>query len=407
MRVLHVLDHSLPLQSGYVFRTLGILQGQRDLGIETVHLTTPKHTAGISGDVETVDGWEFHRTRLDPRGLARLPVFRERAQMRATARRIGDIARRLRPDVLHAHSPLLNALPAEREGRRLGIPVVYEIRALWEDAAVDHGTTREGSLRYRLTRALETRAAKRALEVVTICEGLKRDFVARGLPAERITIVPNAVDLAKFPPAGRPDQDLKRGLGLDGAFVLGFLGSFYAYEGLALLLDAVPRLKEAIPGLKVLLTGGGYEEDNLREQARRLRIEDLVVFTGRVHPSEVTRYYDLVDLLVYPRLSMRLTEVVTPLKPLEAMAQKRIFLASDVGGHRELVRDGVTGFLFRAGDGEALADGVLRALQARDRWAAMGEAGRSFVESERNWRTCAERYLPVYERAVAAARRGS
>src|SRR5207253_1226453 len=135
-----------------------------------------------------------------------------------------------------------NALPALKVGRRLGIPVVYEVRAFWEDAAVDHGTTREGSARYRVSRWLETRALRRAQHVFTICEGLRADIVARGLPQSKVTVIPNAVDVEAFGPGGAPDEALKSRLGLAGASVIGFIGSFYAYEGLDLLLDAMPAL---------------------------------------------------------------------------------------------------------------------------------------------------------------------
>ncbi|MPN44127.1 hypothetical protein SDC9_191688 [bioreactor metagenome] len=129
-----------------------------------------------------------------------------------------------------------------------------------------------------------------------------------------------------------------------------------------------------------------------------------MVFTGRVPHSEVSRYYDQIDLLVYPRHSMRLTELVTPLKPLEAMAQGRIFAASDVGGHKELIRDGVTGRLFAAGSAQALTETVSDMLAGRDRWPAMRCAGREFVESVRNWTNSVAHYQQPYARLTAAGR---
>ena len=401
MRVLHVLDHSIPLHSGYTFRTLSLLREQRKLGWETYHLTSPKHTAPSEPE-ETVDGWHFFRTGAA--GGLQLPVLAESALMRATENRLLEVAQRLRPDVLHAHSPVLNAIPALRVGKRLGIPVVYEVRAFWEDAAVDHGTTREGSLRYRATRALETRALKQAAHVFTICEGLRRDIVARGLPAARVTVIPNAVDVDAFASGGQPDEALKTQLGLQGATVLGFIGSFYAYEGLDLLLDALPLLLKEQPDLRVLLVGGGPQDAALKAQARALGVADKVVFTGRVPHSEVQRYYDLVDVLCYPRHSMRLTELVTPLKPLEAMAQGRLLVASDVGGHKELIRDGETGVLFRAGSAPALAAAVGQLLDHRRGWTAMRAAGRQFVDLERNWTASAANYVAPYAALFAPHR---
>jgi glycogen(starch) synthase len=272
-----------------------------------------------------------------------MPVLRERAQMHALEQRLLEVARDIRPDVLHAHSPVLNAFPALRVGRQLGIPVVYEIRAFWEDAAVDHGTTTEGSLRYRATRAMETRAVRSVDAVTTICEGLRLDLVGRGVPESKITVIPNAVDVENFAFGVPGDEALRAELGLVGKRVLGFIGSFYAYEGLDLLLRALPAILQQAPDVALLLTGGGPQEANLKQLAQELGLQKHVIFTGRVPHADVQRYYNLVDVLVYPRHSMRLTELVTPLKPLEAMAQGRLLVASDVGGHRELIRDGETG----------------------------------------------------------------
>jgi PEP-CTERM/exosortase A-associated glycosyltransferase len=397
LRILHILDHSLPLHSGYTFRTLSILQEQKRLGWETSHLTGPRQNSAERLE-ETVDGWHFFRTPFAGKGLARLPAVAEIVMMGALTRRLDAVARQVRPQLLHAHSPVLNAIPALRVGHRLGIPVLYEVRAFWEDAAVDHGRTREGAPRYRLTRALETYALKRADAVTTICEGLRSDIVARGIDPGKVTVVPNAVDVEKFVLGREPDESLRRRLDLDGAIVLGFIGSFYAYEGLALLLEALPRILAVEPRVRVLFVGGGDQEANLKRIAARLSLEDQVRFAGRVPHAEVDRYYDLIDMLVYPRLPMRLTELVTPLKPLEAMAQGRLLAASDVGGHRELIRDQETGVLFRAGDVGALAAKVLELLADKRHWGEMRAGARRFVETERNWTSSVGRYRQPYYR---------
>jgi PEP-CTERM/exosortase A-associated glycosyltransferase len=280
--------------------------------------------------------------------------------------------------------------------------VVYEVRAFWEDAAVNHGTTSAGGLRYRISRGLETYVFKRVDAVTCICEGLRKEIVARGIPVQRVTVIPNAVDIAKFSPGGQPDEALKVRLGISNTRVLGFVGSFYAYEGLDLLLDALPDILSRAPDVRLLLVGGGSQEENLKRQAAALGISDKVVFTGRVPHADVGRYYDLIDLLVYPRHSMRLTELVTPLKPLEAMAQGRIFLASDVGGHKELIRHGETGWLFRADDVSALVEAVFQVLAAEARWPTMRAAGRAYVETERNWEASVARYQGVYANAAEA-----
>lgn len=393
LRILHVLDHSIPLHSGYTFRTLSVLREQRKLGWETFHLTTPKHGPNASLQ-DDVDGMTFYRTP-SAEGASLL------TQMRLTATRLADIIRITKPDVIHAHSPVLNALPSLWAGRRHRLPVVYEMRASWEDAAVDHGTTVEGSLRYRLSRALETFALRQADQITTICEGLRNDIVARGIANERITVIPNAVDAAMFRFGVEADPNLRRSLGLDGATVIGFAGSFYGYEGLDLLLEAARRMLPRHPNLRVLLVGGGPQESNLKEQAAAAGLDGRVIFTGRVAHADVQRYYGLIDVLAYPRLPIRLTELVTPLKPLEAMAQGRMFVASDVGGHRELVRHGETGFLFPAGDAGALEKAMDEVLAQRQMWPQIRLQARRFVESERTWAASVARYSDVYQRALS------
>ncbi|HEY0586062.1 MAG TPA: TIGR04063 family PEP-CTERM/XrtA system glycosyltransferase [Pseudoduganella sp.] len=404
MRILHVLDHSIPLHSGYTFRTRSILQAQRARGWQTFHITSPKQGA-CTAPRETVDGLEFYRTPPASGALSKLPVLNQVAVIDALAARLLEVAKEVQPDVLHAHSPALNAVAALRVGRKLGIPVVYEIRAFWEDAAVDHGTSKEWGLRYRLTRAMETWALQRVDAATTICEGLRSEIIGRGIPARKIEVIPNAVDIADFAVGGARDEVLAQQLGLEGKTVLGFIGSFYAYEGLDILLNALPAMLEQRPEIRVLLVGGGPQDAALRAQAKALGIEDKVVFTGRVPHSEVQRYYNLVDVLCYPRHKMRLTDLVTPLKPLEAMAQGRLMVASDVGGHKELIDDGRTGVLFAAGDAAALSKQVLALLEAPQKWQEFRLSGRRFVEEERNWTASVARYRNVYgsitEKALA------
>ena len=394
LRILHVLDHSIPLHSGYTFRTLSILREQRKLGWETFHLTTPKQ-GSTESLLEDVDGMTFYRTpSVEGVGLM--------TQMRLTANRLGEVIRLTKPHVIHAHSPVLNALPSLWAGWRQRLPVVYEMRASWEDAAVDHGTTVEGSFRYRLSRALESFALRRADQITTICEGLRRDIGIRGIPSERITVIPNAVDATMFRFGVEANPALRRSLGLDGATVIGFAGSFYGYEGLDLLLEAARRMLPRHPNLRVLLVGGGPQEANLKAQAMASGLGERVIFTGRVAHAEVQRYYELIDVLAYPRLPIRLTELVTPLKPLEAMAQGRMFVASDVGGHRDLIRHGETGFLFRAGDAAALEKALEGVLARREMWPTVRQQARHFVESERTWTASVALYREVYQRALAS-----
>ena len=395
MRVLHVLDHSLPLHSGYTFRTRAILKAQQALGWTVAGVTGPRQEGsdGREGE-ETVDGLTFYRT-VPPRRLP--PPLGELVEVRAFARRIEEVARDYRPDVLHAHSPVLDAMAARRAADRLGLPLVYEIRAFWEDAAVGNGTGHEGSWRYRLTRALETRAVRRADHVVVICEGLRDDLVARGIDPARIMVSPNGVDLTLFGDPPPHDDALAATIGLPpDAEVIGFIGSFYDYEGLDDLIAAMPLLAAQRPHAHLLLVGGGPMADALAAMAAASPVPDRIRFVGRVPHQEVDRYYSLIDILAYPRKAMRLTDLVTPLKPLEAMAQGRLVAASSVGGHRELIVDGQTGTLFPPDDPAAMAAALAALLADREGWDARRARARDYVARERDWHVNVRRYAPVY-----------
>ncbi|GAA3250140.1 hypothetical protein GCM10020258_04810 [Sphingomonas yabuuchiae] len=165
-----------------------------------------------------------------------------------------------------------------------------------------------------------------------ICEGLRGDLIARGLPQDKIIVSPNGVDLGLFGQPLARDEALAEELGLADAEVIGFIGSFYDYEGLDDLIAAMPRLVAARPKARLLLVGGGPMEAALRAQADRSPVAAAIRFVGRVPHQQVERYYSMVDILAYPRKKMRLTDLVTPLKPLEAMAQGKLVAASDVGG---------------------------------------------------------------------------
>lgn len=396
-RILHVLDHSLPTHSGYTFRTRALMKAQAAKGWEVAGVTGVRHPAP-GPDVETVDGLTFYRT--PPIAPARAPI-REWREIAALAARTAALVRDWQPDLLHAHSPVLDALAALRVGKRMGIPVIYEIRAFWEDAAVGNGTGREGGARYHLIRQLESHAARSADAVAVICEGLRGDLVARGIDPAKITVSPNGVDLDLFGDPPPRDDALAAGIGLAADDpVIGFIGSFYDYEGIDDLIAAMPALVAAEPRTRLLLVGGGPMEAALKAQAAASPVADHILFVGRVPHDEVERYYSLIDILAYPRKRMRLTDLVTPLKPLEAMAQGKLVAASDVGGHRELIEDGVTGDLFSPDDPAAIARALAGLLARRDLWDERRTAARIFVETHRNWSSNILRYEPVYQKLL-------
>lgn len=409
MSVLHVLDRSLPCVAGYTSRTRAILEHQAALGIEPIAVTGVRQGPSPL-DRETIDGIEHYRTRalalLAGRRLGAAPLVRESMEMAALGRRIVQIHRDTKVDLIHAHSPVLCGIPALATARALSLPGVYEIRAFWEDAAESQGKGSAASARYGAIRGMETSLCRSADGVVAICEGIRRDLVSRGIPEEKIFVVPNGVDTDRLTPR-RARPEVAARFGFQGRMVIAYIGTLFRFEGVALLLRALERMIAVNDQVRGLIVGAGEAEGELRALHERLGLGDRVVLTGKVAPAEVADLYALSSVLCYPRERQRITELTTPLKPLEAMSMGKAVVASDVGGLTELVRDKDTGLLFRAGDEDDLVR-VLTRL-ARDAGGelreGLGERARAAMIAERSWPKLVRRYLAVYDAARAESAR--
>ncbi len=397
MKILHVMDHSYPHFSGYTFRSKYILNFQKSMGFAPVVLTSQKH-GECGSDVEKFDGLTYYRTNCQRSGLfnrlQKYPYIGEVFSMRALYKRIVEVAKAEKVDLVHAHSPCLNGIPARKAAKKLGIPMVYEIRAFWEDAAVDHGTASDKSLRYRITKWLETRLVKNTDSVVTICNGLKNDLIERGVGSSKIFVIPNGIDTSRFVPRPK-DHTLVGEYKLENNVVLGFIGSFYKYEGLEDLIKAFVQIHKQRPEAKLLLIGGGTEESKLH----RLVPADLnnqIIFTGKVPHESILDYYSIIDIFVYPRRKMRLTDLVTPLKPLEALAMKKFVVGSDVGGIKELLEGSNSGLLFRAGDIEDLISKVVVVIDRVGEDEKTRDSEDEKFISDRDWENIVKGYIGVY-----------
>ena len=399
MKILHILEYSRPNISGYSLRSDAIIRHQRQLGLETVQLTSQRYQ-GFSSLAEDVEGIVYQRTPLSHSLLSKIPFINYLHHINTLAQRIETIVLEAKPDLIQTHSPMFNALAAVKVGKKYNIPVAYEVRALWEDAAVDTGKTQEGSVKYRLIKTIEQTAFQKVNAISCICQGLKNDLIKRGIAEDKIFVTPNAVDINNFQPLYERDAALEEKYHLKGKKVLAFIGTFFKYEGLAYAIEALAIALQHNPALHLLLVGAGNELDNLKAQVKKRQLEKQVTFVGRVPFEQVSRYYSLADVMIFPRESIRLTELVTPLKPLESMAQFKPVIASDIGGHRELINPNETGFLFTADNAQALADVILTVIDDEMLLRRVAEKGLAFVREQRNWLNTAKQYLPVYEKLV-------
>ena len=368
---------------------------QRDVGLDPVAVTKlgfPWADGHFAADeVDEVDGITYRHVRFDR--------VREVGVAGRVERAIEEFAPLVADEgaaVLHPTTPFENGQIALGLRDGFGIPVVYEVRGFLEDTWLSRYPDEAlATDRYRLHRETEGWVAAAADHVVTLGHAMKRDLVSRGVEPDRITVVQNAVDPDDFRPRGR-DQTLATELGVDGRTVLGYVSSLVPYEGVQYLLEAVAMLRNRGRDVAALVVGDGPDRARLEQVAADLGLESAALFTGRVAPSDVRRYYELIDVFVVPRTTDRVCQFVTPLKPVEAMALERCVVVSDVPALAETVTVGETGFTFTAEDPHSLAEVAERLVADSELRRVVGARAREVVVSERTWRQNAERYREIY-----------
>ena len=394
--ILHIVTDALPSTSaGYTIRTQEIALAQRAVGLDP-HVATrigfPVTAGAIDGRaLVTVDGVPYHR--LLPWVMPGRTDRLYQAHLRHAAR----LTQRLRPAVLHAASNYANAVIALALRDATGLPVVYEVRGFWEDTWLSrHAANADLKLsdRYVYTRGLETHCMTESDVVVTLGEAMREEIIKRGVPAEKVIIVPNGVSEEFLRPL--PDgAALRASLGIKpGEHVVGLVSSLVAHEGIGTLLEAVKILGDRGIRTRALIVGDGPERTALQRQAADLGLD--AVFTGRVPSSKVRDYHAVLDAFVVPRTPDRVCQLVTPLKPVEAMASGLPVVVSSVGALAEIVHDRETGMQFPPLDAGELADRLQQLLTSPDLRAKLGSSARDWVARDRTWAHNAARYREIY-----------
>ena len=405
-RILHVVSRALPYhQVGYTLRSQSIGEAQLAAGLDARFATIGNFPANV-GVPDAPRDWEVRGVpyhRLAPEFSDN--GFHDRL-VTTSARCLAELAERIRPAVLHPASNHLQAQVALAVARPLGIPVVYEVRGFIEETWASHPERDEdaarASERFHAVRDTETRVMAASDAVVTLSETMRLEIIARGCTPDAVVVIPNAVDVERFQPMPRDDALAAR-LGIGDEPVIGYISTFTAYEGIRYLLEAAAALRSRGRRFRLLLVGDGRDRDALVERGHRLGLDDgTLVMPGRVPNDQITRYYSVIDVFVVPRTADRVSTLVTPLKPFEAMAMERPLVVSDVPPLREIVTPGEVGLLFRpedAADLAAVLDGLLddEALRAR-----LGRQARDWVVAERTWAQNGARYRALYERLGAA-----
>jgi glycosyltransferase involved in cell wall biosynthesis len=400
MRVCHLFKVAYPYEnSGGAIRNLNIVRSQRELGIDP-YVVTPlgyPRPDTTDGGIQAATGGVPHvligRRYTDADSL---PVDR---RLELDAHETAAVLRSRGADIIHAASGLRGyelALKAIALGRHFQLPVVYEVRSLhehlWGSPRLQNKLEREWT---RLRMAQEDRCMREVDAVVTIADAMRDVLVARGVPQDKITVVPNGVDTASWVPRSADPVERRR-LGLRSDPVLGYISNMSYREGHDILLIAMSRLIAQGIEVSCLLVGDGPERRQLEELSAKLGIREHVVFTGEVDHASIADYYAAIDIFVVPRRPDYAADYVTPLKPFEAMAMERALVCSDLPALREIVGTD-RGKLFRTDSLDSLASTLSQLLAAPDERQRLGAVGRAWVIKERSWKRNAERYLELYD----------
>lgn len=401
LRVCYILHNSLPFSSGgYATRAHGIASGMRDLGLEVICLTRPGYPteekninpSNIS-QTETIDDIQYVRILNPSRNKVKGIQY-----FTAAKQRYIDFFRLLRPNYIIAASNHLTSLPSQAAARYLSIPFFYEVRGFWEITRASREKGFEKTPEYRRQESLEAFAAINADHVFTLTNSMKSELMSRGVAAEKISIVPNAVNPSSFHPRPR-DQYLSKQLGILGTTpVIGYIGSFVQYEGLEYLAAAGAKIAKRGLDFRLLIVGSENVSDSTKgtisEQisaiASENNISDKIIMPGRVPHHLVPSYYSLIDICPFPRKSQPVTEMVSPIKPLEAFSMEKAVIVSSVSALNEMVIHEQTGLIFQKDNVDDLADKLSLLIENPGLRLELGKRGRCWVLSHRTWKISAK-----------------
>lgn len=400
-KVLHVLNTSMPyLSNGYSTRSNYILEAQKECGIIPIALTRPgfpndfkNKSLNFSGEYfkENYKGIDYYRTL--PNLFMRLTTFSEYIEKYANV--IVEVARKEKISTIQGTSNYVNGYAALMAARKIGVPFVYEVRGFWELTSVSKNEKFKGSEEFRLAQEIETFICQNADKVVVISEGLKNELIRRGIDKKKITIIPNGVNLEKFK-VKEINKKFKNLYKKDEVFIIGYIGSVVKYEGLDRIIKSLKYLKsQGVRDIRFIIAGDGSYKEELELLSVQFDLKNEVKFLGKISHDEVSDLYSIFDLCIFPRIDSEVTRMVTPLKPLEAMAQEKIVLASNLNAMREIVKEGINGLIFS--NDEELSNMIREIKESKKNYESLSKNSRRWVSENRNWKIISKQYLEVYK----------
>lgn len=395
INVLQILiNYNYPL-CGYTIRSQEIVKAIKPFA-QSIIITNQDD--GNPAVVRDIKGVKVYRPFLSPVRLGKIPflgyfldqpIFNKKIIKRVFAEN--------QIDLLHAHTPHDISLPAIKMAQKSGIKTIYEVRGVWEETKKITG--KKGGKKFEEMRDIETETMKKADKVIAISENLKKEIISRGIKKSKVAVVPNGVNIKDFSRI-KKDVSLAKKLRIKDKTIIGYIGTIRKLEGLQVAIKAMKKIIKDNPEIVLLIVGDGEYLSDLKQLVKKLNLQKHVIFTGEIAHSKITSYYSLIDICIYPRIDARVCHLVTPLKPLEAMAMGKFVLASDVGGLKEMVIPGVSGELFRADNELDFVEKILyysRYPQKRERIAG---CGREWVRKNRDWQKLAKLYKKIYQELI-------
>jgi glycosyltransferase involved in cell wall biosynthesis len=415
-RICYFLHNSLPISSGgYATRAHGLSTSLHNAGFEIIAITRPgfplDNIKGLKPKDVSIEEQVNHivyKRILDPtrKGMKVVDYMTQAADA------VEKVLRELRPSIVIAASNYYTGVPALIAARRLGIPFIYEVRGFWEITRISREPEFIHHISYATQEFMEAELCRQADAAFTLTHSMKGELARRGVPIEHVHIVPNAVNPDNFKPKGRSGK-LAEKLGIPSHVpVIGYIGSFVQYEGLEELAAACGLLKERGLEFRLLIVGNedvsgdslGPISSAILKNAEEAHFADWLIMPGRVPHAEVPDYYSLVDIAPFPRKPQPVTEMVSPMKPLEAMGMEKAVLVSSVQAMSEMVVDGSTGLVFEKGNIVDMADKIQRMVETPDLRKTLGKTARNWVAERRTWQRTAEIAGKVIEDIISNCR---
>lgn len=408
-RVLHLVKVSLPNISGHSIRSHSILLNQKKFVIPYA-LTYPYFEN--KNPVEVIDGVRYYRYPFNHFThlfyYSKFSTFFQTSKVydylyqsvfKIPLKYINNIVKSKSINLIHGHSPEGFASLGEIIAHKRNIPFVYELRGFYEDSRVGNGTLKINDPKYLKIIRKENNLMRKADVVVTLGKMMKKELINRGINKKKIFIVPNGVDTNYFKPEA-PNIELKKLLGINNNHIVTFIGNIRRIEGIETLVKAMDIVRKKIKNVKLLLIGKCRKDYRLELERliKKLRIDELVYFLGLIPFKNIKSYYSIVDLVIIPRIDSRVNRLVTPLKPLEAMAMKKVVITSDLPALRESIKPGISGDVFKPDNPNDLARKIMKYLTDNDKKSNLANSARDFVEKNYDWSILIKKYKILYEK---------